>query len=106
MAFVDFEPLAIQELRKITQQGACEFGLKTANRIIDEVERIGKRLEKHPKSGFPETLLEGRTHEYRSCTIRKRFKMVYYYDEPTDTVHVMDFWDMRMSPTRLKKRMK
>ena len=75
MAFVDFEPLAIQELRKITQQGACEFGLKTANRIIDEVERIGKRLKKHPKSGFPETLLEGRTHEYRSCTIRKRFKM-------------------------------
>ena len=32
--------------------------------------------------------------------------MVYYYDEPTDTVHVMDFWDMRMSPTRLTKRMK
>ena len=106
MAFIEFEEPAILELRRITRQGAYLFGPKTANRLIDDVGKLGKRLEKYPKSGFPETLLEGKEHKYRSCTIRKRFKMVYFYDESADIVHVMDFWDMRMSPARLINRMK
>ena len=106
MALVVSSETAQAELERILTYSLQEFGKLAARRIDEEQLRVKHRLSVFPKSGFPETLLEGRTHEYRSCTIRKRFKMVYYYDEPTDTVHVMDFWVMRMSPTRLKKRMK
>ena len=106
MALVVSSETAQAELERILAYSLQEFGRLAARRLDEEQQRIKYRLSVFPKSDFPETLLEGRTREYRSCPLRKRFKMVYYYDEPTDTVHVMDFWDMRMSPTRLTKRMK
>ena len=34
----------------------------------------------------------------------KNFKIVYVYYPSSDTVRIVDIWDMRMSPERLKKR--
>ena len=31
---------------------------------------------------------------------------IYFYDDATDTIHIMDIWDTRMSPTTLTKRIK
>ena len=106
MALVVTSETAQAELERIMSYSLQEFGRVAARRIDEEQRRIKHRLSVFPKSGFPETLLAGRNHEYRSCTLRKRFKMVYYFDELTDTVHVMDFWDMRMSPLRLANRIK
>ncbi len=34
----------------------------------------------------------------------KNFKLVYVYYPSSDTVHIVDIWDMRMNPEKLKKR--
>ena len=31
----------------------------------------------------------------------RNFKLVYYYDESLDVVHIVDIWDMRQNPKRL-----
>ena len=38
--------------------------------------------------------------------INKRFKIVYWYDEPNDIVVIEDIWDTRRSPQNLKNRIR
>jgi len=42
---------------------------------------------------------------YRYCHIMsRRFKIVYYFDEVENVVHIIDIWDTRMSPKALIRR--
>ena len=34
----------------------------------------------------------------------KRFKLIYYYSESSDTVHVADIWDTKREPSKLGNR--
>ena len=34
----------------------------------------------------------------------RRFKIIYYYDESEDVVHIVDIWDTMMNPKALIKR--
>ena len=38
--------------------------------------------------------------------MKRRFKVIYYYDEKEDVVHLIDIWDTRMSPSALIRRIK
>ena len=38
--------------------------------------------------------------------MNRRFKLIYYYDELEDIVHLVDIWDTRMNPKALIKRIK
>ena len=38
--------------------------------------------------------------------MNRRFKIIYYYDESEDTVHLVDIWDTRMNPKALIRRIK
>lgn len=33
--------------------------------------------------------------------MHRRFKLLYFYDETEDTVHIVDIWDTRMKPETL-----
>lgn len=81
-----------------------EYGQKTSKRWMQERIAFADRVAKHPESYSPETLLAGRKRKYRSCHILGRFKIVHYYAKSSDTVHIVDIWDMRMSPENLKRR--
>ena len=83
-----------------------EFGKTTALRWQTGRKRIEHQLEEHPESHTPESLLANRKRLFRSCHIMKRFKIVHYYAKSSDTVHIVDIWDTRMSPENLKKRIK
>ena len=50
-------------------------------------------------------LLKGKTkYVFRAWRINKRFKIIYRYDEPKDTVIIEDIWDTRRSPENLTRR--
>lgn len=83
-----------------------EYGQATSKKWMTERIRMIDRLENCPSSFPPEPLLNNRKRCYRSCLILGRFKFVYYYLEPTDTVFIVDIWDTRMNPDNLKKRIK
>ena len=38
--------------------------------------------------------------------MHRRFKLIYFYDEAEDIVHIMDIWDTRMDPKVLVRRIK
>ena len=61
-----------------------------------------KRLLKFPESGTPESLLRDRKIQYRSVIINEYYKMVYYVKG--EVLRVAAFWDMRMHPENLHKR--
>ena len=80
-----------------------EFGETTALRWFGQKERIENRLRVHPESYTPEPLI-GRSHIYRSAIIMKRFKIIHVYMPSSDTVRIVDIWDMKMNPEKLKRR--
>ena len=104
MAQVKWQKRAEKELYRYLVKGFLEFGETTANNFATTVARINKDLERFPETGFPEPLLKGRKKLYRARHILKRFKLIYYYSESSDTVHVADIWDTRREPLKLAKR--
>ena len=80
-----------------------EFGEETASRWYKQKVKIEERLRKHPESYSPEPLIV-KGHIYRSAIIMKRFKIVHFYISSSDTVRIVDIWDMRMNPETLRKR--
>lgn len=83
-----------------------EYGRKTSQKWMRERVAFADRIAKHPESYTPESLLADRKHQYRSCIIMDRFKIVHYYAKSSDTVHIVDIWDTRMNPENLQRRIK
>lgn len=82
-----------------------EYGKATAQRWLRERQDIEWRLESYPTSYTPEELLQEMDFLYRGCLMMsRRFKLIYYYDEVKEIVHVMDIWDTRMNPKALIRR--
>ena len=82
-----------------------ELGEETALRWYRQINSIEDRLRKHPKSYTQEPLI-AKSHVYRSAIIMDRFKIVHFYIPSSNTVRIVDIWDMRMNPDNLKRRIK
>ena len=84
-----------------------EFGESTALRWKKEIAAFEQRVMVFPESYTPEELLKDKPVLYRRRHLmNRRFKLIHYYDETEDTVHVIDIWDTRMNPEPLIKRIK
>lgn len=106
MAKVKWQKRAEHELYRLLVKGFLEFGEATANTFADKVASLNENLSKYPEAGFPEPLLQGRKRLYRARHIVKRFKLIYFYAESSDTVHVADIWDTKREPAKLAKKIK
>ena len=104
MAKVKWHKRAEKELYRYLVKGYLEFGETTANTFSAKVASLNADLAKYPETGFPEPLLKDRKRLYRARHILKRFKLIYYYSESSDTVHVADIWDTRREPSKLANR--
>ena len=84
-----------------------EFGKTTAQRWQKERKAIEWRLQRYPESYPPEELLRRKDIIFRHCHLmNRRFKIIYFYDQIEDTVHIMDIWDTKRSPSALIRRIK
>lgn len=81
-----------------------QFGLKAAANLRTEVNTWVSRIAKNPEIAAPEEFLKEEKHLYRSRIVGKHNKIVYRHDE--ENIYISDFWDMRMEPTKLSKRVK
>jgi plasmid stabilization system protein ParE len=106
MAQIKWQKRAENELFRYLVKGYIEFGETTANNFAATVASINKDLERFPEIGYPEPFLKNRKKHYRARHIIGRFKLIYYYNETTDTVHIADIWDMRRDPAKLANRIK
>lgn len=77
------------------------FGKKTARRWKEELDKIQKSLQKYPEAKSPFLEAPKFTYLLRGANFMRNFKLVYYYVESSDEVHVVDIWDMRQNPKKL-----
>ena len=106
MAQIKWQKRAEKELYRYLVKGFIEYGESTANKFASKVTELNAEMERFPELGFPEPLLKNRSKFYRARHINKRFKLIYYYSERTNTVHVVDIWDSKREPQSLAKRIK
>ena len=106
MAVVKWRKQAWKLFNNYVEHARMEYGEKTARKWLAEASEIYDRLQKHPKSYTTESLLLGKRHQYRSCHIMRRFKIVYFYAPSSDTVYIRDLWDTKMNPITLRNRVK
>ena len=106
MAKVIWHEQALQELASHLEYASIEFGRATVRRWKQEIVDFEENVRKYPNSYTPEQLLSNKPVRYRRRHLMKnRFKLIYYYEENEDTVHVVDIWDTRMNPETLKQRL-
>ena len=44
--------------------------------------------------------------KYRGAIIMKNFKIIYFYDEDSNLVRIVDLWDLRQNPRKLNLRVR
>ena len=107
MAVIEWNESAWQLYNDMLEYAREEFGEKTGRRWESELLSIYERLRLFPESYPPEDLLKEEPVLYRRCSMmHRRFRLVYYYDESEDIVHIVDIWDSRMNPEALIRRIK
>ena len=107
MAQIVWREKAEQLFWAFVEYAGQEFGKTTAQRWQKERKAIERRLERHPESYPPEELLRPKDVIFRHCHLMKRrFKIIYFYDHVENTVHIMDIWDTKRSPSALIRRIK
>jgi len=68
------------------------------NSILNEI----KRLLVFPQMASIEPILKEESEMFRSLVIEPYYKVVYYVDR--ETIIVVDIWDCRQDPEKLRKR--
>jgi plasmid stabilization system protein ParE len=107
MAKINWRERATLLLEDYIENASVEYGKTTAQRWVEEIAAFEDRVRQYPFSYSPEQLLLGKDILYRKCQIMKRrFKLIYYYDEAEDAVHVIDIWDTKMNPKALIRRIR
>ena len=91
------------QLAKILEYAFQEYGQTTLNRFLEEIEHIEHRLSIQPESYPLEYLLMGKKRKYRFCTLKKNFKLIYFYRPRLKQVVIVAVWDQRMNPETLIK---
>ena len=104
MAQVIVRQRAKNQLAKILEYAYLEYGQTTLNRFLEELEHIEHRLSILPESYPLEYLLMGKKRKYRFCTLKKNFKLIYFYRPRLKQVVIVTIWDQRMNPETLKKK--
>ena len=97
-------PRAEHVLDGIYEYGAQKFNDSYARKFVSGLVKQIKSLRSQPKLGFKEPMLEGHPLDYRSLVIHKFFKAIYFIDEPSKVIYVVDIWDTRMIPDNLSDR--
>ena len=100
---IKVERLFLVEFRKCVAYALSEFGRKTVKNWNAEYEKIRHRLEMMP-TGYPFVPELQKWQKYRGAIIMKNFKIIYFYDEDSNLVRIVDLWDLRQDPRKLNMR--
>ncbi len=92
------------EFRKCSLYAWEEFGRKAARNWNEQYLKIRHRLEMMPESYSPVLEFRNKTRIFRGATIMKNFKIIYFYNERLDVAWLVDLWDLRQDPRKLKVR--
>ncbi len=87
---------AAAQLHQVEDYVLRDFGERTRQEFMDEVEQAVLLLADIPTMGKLDPLFANRKLAYRSFIVRRLNKIVYYVK--ADTLHIAAFWDTRREP--------
>ncbi|HED06727.1 MAG TPA: type II toxin-antitoxin system RelE/ParE family toxin [Ignavibacteria bacterium] len=93
---------ALEQLENIFDYYKVNVSINIAKKIIKQIVNKTIQLEKTPRIGQKEPLLESRKNEYRYLVI-DNYKIIYWIDN--NFVKIATVFDTRQNPTRLKNEM-
>lgn len=99
-----FTKQAEQAFLTIVERHAEYSGPISANKFIDKVNALKRMLLKYPYLGHPEPILADRKYPYRSKSITKYYRIIFF--QKGNTIWIADFWDSRQDPVKLAQRIK
>ena len=82
------------------------FGESVASDFIKKTDEKIDRICKFPESGTREPLLKEKDEVFRYVHIQKQIKLIYRFDEESQTVYIEDVWNTKMDPQHLLDGMK
>ena len=82
------------------------FGNKTVENCNNLLVEKLQQLTENPELGHPEPLLKERKEKFRSLNLGKHYCLIYFVNTLCNTIYLIDYWDRRMNPTTLKRRVK
>ena len=83
-----------------------EYGIATTTKWFNRKKQIEDSISRFPESFPRERLLLNKQRSYRRAVLVKPFKLIFVYYPSSDTVRIVDIWDMRMTPKTLKQRIR
>jgi plasmid stabilization system protein ParE len=95
---------AREEFLRIVSVFAEFAGTRSANLFIKRVNERSETLLRYPEIGHPEMLLSDRQLKYRSISLNKNYSFIYHVTKTT--IWIVDIWDRRNNPAKLKTRVK
>ena len=81
---------------------AEESGELSSNKFLTQVLQAANLLIEQPNYGQKEPLLRKSKIPFRRVVIGKLNKLIYFVDN--DVIKIVDFWNTRMNPRDLAKR--
>ena len=99
MALVVWHDSARRHLLKIFEYNIDNISEKFAYSILRAMLGAVHALERAPRKGAPESLLQNRKFEYRHLIVRKHYKVIYFIDN--NECHIVAIWDVRQNPQTL-----
>ncbi|MFA9392246.1 MAG: type II toxin-antitoxin system RelE/ParE family toxin [Prolixibacteraceae bacterium] len=96
---------AKNELRKIFNFYQKQASLKVAAKLTSEIVLEALKLEKHPTIGQKEELLKSRPQSFRYLVF-KSYKIIYWVNENKSRIDIVDVFDTRQDPAKLKRSTK
>lgn len=106
MAVVIYRAKARRDLGRIYMYGVKEFGIRTAEKMMHQIDYCVLLLSLNPKLGKVEPILVGHRYEYRSLVVHPHFKLIYYINKDKDRIVITNLWDTRQEPQALKEETK
>ncbi len=79
-------------------------GHRTAIKIVERIRDSGESLKKMPYRASVELLLEDLPGKYRSLRVKPHYKVIYFVSD--EAVNIVDIWDVRQDPRRLRRKMR
>ena len=99
---VKYNKKAVDHINAVIDYYLENYGEQATTNLAHEIDEKVKMLKRYPGIGFPEPLLRGYYNLYNATIVGRYYKLIYYVRG--NTLRIAAFWDMRMHPDKLKKR--
>jgi len=98
---IKWTSFAKNELKNIYDYYNKNVSTITANKIVDGITNDVTILEKHPKIGPIETLLESNTENFRFLLSKRNYKIIYWINLKKNSIEIVDVFDVRQNPIKI-----